>query len=127
MRVHAASPKPELEKIEGFISAERFQSLSDPDKILSLSFFENETAVARWRTLPVRRGAQSQGRGGVFRDCCLRVAAVIRDCGMTDRQQELKDSRAANSQRKTPPRVGAAFPKTDMVQGFRNPDLRISS
>jgi len=97
MRVHAASLKPALEEIEGFISVERFQSLSDPDKILSLSFFENETAVARWRTLPVRRGAQSQGRGGVFQDYRLRVAAVIRDCGMTGRQQELKDSRAANS------------------------------
>lgn len=90
----AAKLKPVLEKIEGFISVERFQSLTDPDKLLSLSFFEDEAAVERWRNLQTHRNAQSKGRSGIFNDYRLRVAGVIRDYGMFERDQAPGDSRA---------------------------------
>lgn len=83
----AAALRPELESVEGFISVERFQSLTNPGKLLSLSFFESEESVARWRARAAHRAAQRQGRGGVFRDYRLRVAEVIRDYGLTDRAQ----------------------------------------
>jgi len=89
----AAGLRPLLEQVEGFISIERFESLSEPGKILSLSVFRDEAAVARWRQLEQHRFAQARGRGGVFRDYRLRVAAVIRDYGMTERIQAPKDSR----------------------------------
>jgi heme-degrading monooxygenase HmoA len=92
----AAAMRPLLEEVEGFISVERFQSLSDPEKLLSLSLFEDEAAVQRWRELSAHRGAQTKGRGGVFADYRLRVTHVIRDYGMTDRDQAPKDSRAAH-------------------------------
>ncbi len=81
----AAEMRPMLDDVEGFISVERFQSLTDPRKILSLSFFEDEAAVARWRTLSAHRGAQKKGRSGVFDDYRLRIASVIRDYGMFNR------------------------------------------
>lgn len=93
----AAQMRPMLNQIEGFISVERFQSLTDPKKILSLSFFEDEAAVARWRTLIQHRGAQAQGRAGIFADYHLRIASVIRDYGMFDRDQAPKDSKAVHS------------------------------
>lgn len=83
----AAELRPMLDQVEGFISVERFQSLSNSGKLLSLSFFEDEAAVARWRTLEAHRGAQTEGRGGVFDDYRLRVAHVVRDYGMFDRAQ----------------------------------------
>ena len=83
----AADLRPVLEEIEGFISVERFQSLSDPEKLLSLSFFEDEAAVLRWREMTTHRQAQGKGRGGVFADYRLRVAHVIRDYGMFEREQ----------------------------------------
>ncbi|WP_420549315.1 antibiotic biosynthesis monooxygenase family protein [Curvivirga sp.] len=83
----AAILKEELVKVEGFISVERFQSLTNPDKILSLSFFENETAVKKWRELKSHRAAQQSGRNGIFEDYRLRVASVIRDYGMEDRDE----------------------------------------
>ena len=83
----AASLKSELEHIEGFISVERFQSLANESKYLSLSFFENEEAVKRWRTLAMHRKAQAKGRHELFQDYRLRVAAVMRDYGMTERDQ----------------------------------------
>ena len=83
----AASLKSELEQIEGFISVERFQSLANEAKYLSLSFFENEEAVKRWRTLAKHRKAQAKGRHELFQDYRLRVAAVMRDYGMTERDQ----------------------------------------
>lgn len=83
----AAALRPQLEQIEGFISVERFQSLSDPAKLLSLSFFTDEAAVKRWREVTHHQAAQSAGRGGVFDDYRLRVADVLRDYGMTDRVQ----------------------------------------
>ena len=89
----AAELKPLLEKIDGFISVERFQSLSDPEKLLSLSFFENEQAVQQWRTLFKHRTAQSAGRAGVFANYRLRVASVIRDYGLHEREQAPNDSK----------------------------------
>ena len=93
----AAEMRPLLDDIEGFISVERFQSLADPRKILSLSFFEDEEAIARWRNLNAHRGAQTKGRGGVFDGYRLRIASVIRDYGMLDRAQAPKDSKKAHS------------------------------
>lgn len=92
----AAAIRPALEQVDGFISVERFQSLTDPDKVLSLSFFRDEEAVRRWRTLEAHRGAQARGRGGVFASYRLRVASVIRDYGMDDRDQAPVDSRAVH-------------------------------
>ncbi len=92
----AASLKPELEQIDGFLSIERFESLVDETKLLSLSFWRDEQAVQAWRNVEHHRQAQAAGRGGVLRDYRLRVAGVIRDYGMTERAQAPKDSRAAN-------------------------------
>ena len=83
----AARLKPELEKIDGFISVERFESLTTPGKFVSLSFWRDEEAVARWREVESHRGAQSRGRGGIFADYRLRVASVMRDYGMRERAQ----------------------------------------
>lgn len=94
----AAEMRPMLDEIEGFISVERFQSLTDPRKILSLSFFEDEDAIARWRNLSAHRGAQAKGRGGVFNDYRLRIASVIRDYGMFDRAQAPSDSRNVHAE-----------------------------
>ena len=93
----AAEMRPMLDEIDGFISVERFQSLADPRKILSLSFFEDEDAIARWRNLNAHRGAQAKGRSGVFDDYRLRIASVIRDYGMFDRAQAPSDSQKAHS------------------------------
>ncbi|MBI3047583.1 MAG: antibiotic biosynthesis monooxygenase [Acidobacteria bacterium] len=92
----AASLRPLLEQIDGFISIERFESLNEPGKILSLSFFRDEEAVAKWRALEAHRAAQAKGRGGIFRDYRLRVAGIIRDYGMIDRRQAPADSRAVH-------------------------------
>lgn len=88
----AASLRPKLDAIDGFISIERFQSLNDPNKILSLSFFENEDAIAEWRGLQLHRKAQAVGRLEVFADYRLRVVNIIRDYGLTDRDQAPADS-----------------------------------
>jgi heme-degrading monooxygenase HmoA len=87
----AAKLRPELEKIDGFISVERFQSLTDPSKILSLSFFEDEAAVTSWRSARNHRRAQAEGRGGIFVNYRLRVAGIIRDYGMSERDQTPAD------------------------------------
>lgn len=92
----AASLRAELERIDGFLSIERFQSLTDQDKLLSLSFWRDEAAVATWRNLEHHRAAQKAGRGGVFRDYRLRVAHVLRDYGMTERAEAPADSRQTN-------------------------------
>lgn len=92
----AAALRPELEAIDGFISIERFASLARPERILSLSFWRDEEAVKRWRTLPEHRAAQAAGRAGIFRDYRLRVAAVVRDYGMHDRAQAPADARAVH-------------------------------
>lgn len=89
----AASLRPELEKIKGFISIERFQSLNNPNKILSLSFYEDETALDEWRNLHVHRNAQGKGRGELFEDYRIRIVSVVRDYGMFERDEAPKDSR----------------------------------
>src|SRR5215213_5794388 len=90
----AAELRPILETIDGFISVERFESLTEKGKILSLSFFRDEEAVAAWRNVSQHRKTQAKGRGGIFNDYRLRIAAVIRNYGMTDRAEAPKDSRA---------------------------------
>jgi len=83
----AAALRAELEAIDGFISIERFESLSRPGRLLSLSFWRDEEAVRRWRTQSAHREAQARGRQGMFRDYRLRVAEVVRDYGLHDREQ----------------------------------------
>ncbi|MEP1587411.1 MAG: antibiotic biosynthesis monooxygenase [Tateyamaria sp.] len=90
----AASIKHHLADIPGFISVERFESLMEPGKLLSLSFWENEEALAQWRNLPDHRAVQGAGRDIHFDDYRLRVAGVIRDYGMTQREEAPADSRA---------------------------------
>ena len=89
----AAALKSDLEHIPGFISVERFQSLADPGKLLSLSFFRDEDAVRAWRNLPGHRSAQAKGRRGIFADYRLRVANVLRDYGKNARDEAPRDSR----------------------------------
>jgi heme-degrading monooxygenase HmoA len=84
---HAAALKPLLEQVDGFISVERFQSLADPGKLLSLSFWRDEAAVRAWREMERHREAHAAGRGGLFADYRLRVAQVVRDYGLDDREQ----------------------------------------
>lgn len=79
--------RPLLEQIDGFISVERFQSLSTPQKLLSLSFWESEQAVRAWREQEEHRQAQQQGRDGWFADYRLRVVSVLRDYGLHDRKE----------------------------------------
>ncbi|HEY4784996.1 MAG TPA: alpha/beta fold hydrolase [Bacteroidales bacterium] len=85
--------KPELEKLKGFISIERFQSIYHPEKILSLSFWESEEAIQEWRNLEKHRSAQSKGREYIFKDYHLRIAQVVRDYGMFDRKEAPADSK----------------------------------
>ena len=89
----AAALKPDLEKIDGFVSIERFQSLAAPGKFVSISFWRDEEAIRAWRELERHRSAQAEGRGGVFADYRLRVASVVRDYGMNDRTEAPHDSR----------------------------------
>ncbi len=88
----AALLKPELEEIYGFISIERFQSMSDPDKILSLSFWQDEKAITVWRNSLNHRDAQAKGRHKIFKDYRLRVAEVVRNYGAFDREEAPADS-----------------------------------
>lgn len=90
----AADLRPMLETIDGFLSVERFESLTRPGKLLSLSFFRDEAAVSAWRRQASHREAQAAGRGGIFRDYRLRVAWVMRDYGLEERTQAPADSRA---------------------------------
>lgn len=89
----AAELRPLLDAIDGFISIERFQSLNHEGRILSLSFWRDEAAVAQWRNVEAHRAAQSQGRTRVFRDYRLRVAHVVRDYGMHERGEAPADAR----------------------------------
>ena len=90
----AASLRADLNCIDGFISVERFQSLTDPNKLLSLSFWRDEEAVKEWRTHSKHRESQAQGRAGLFANYQLRIAAVARDYGISDRVEAPNDSRA---------------------------------
>ena len=93
----ASELKPLLEQVDGFLSVERFQSLSQPNKLLSLSFFRDEAAVLKWRQLAEHRAAQSKGRQGIFANYRLRVAEVLRDYGLQDREEAPADSRASHA------------------------------
>jgi len=88
----AGELRPLLDEIDGFISIERFRSLSDPNKLVSLSFWRDEEAVAQWRNTGEHRAAQAAGRGGVLADYRLRIGAIVRDYGMDARE----DSRPVN-------------------------------
>lgn len=92
----AAGLAPILSTMDGFISIERFQSLSQPGKILSLSFWRDEEAVKQWRNAEEHRTAQAQGRVGIFADYRLRIAAVVRDYGLNEREQAPTDSRSVH-------------------------------
>lgn len=92
----AARLRPLLEHIDGFVSIERFESLTTPGKILSLSFWRDEEAVRLWRTTQEHREGQRAGRQSIFADYRLRVAQVVRDYGMNDRAQAPQDSLAAH-------------------------------
>lgn len=93
----AAELRKELETIEGFVSIERFESLTQKGKVLSLSFWRDEEAVRQWRNLSSHRAAQSAGRAGIFADYRLRVASVVRDYGMNRREEVPADSRAVHA------------------------------
>ena len=83
-----------LDDIDGFISIERFRSLTDPARLLSLSFWRDEAAVKAWRNTEEHRAAQSLGRHAVFDAYRLRIASVVRDYGLNDRDEAPEDSRA---------------------------------
>ncbi|WP_265428710.1 antibiotic biosynthesis monooxygenase family protein [Chryseobacterium sp. YIM B08800] len=83
----AAALKKELKNIEGFISIERFQSLSDDQKILSLSFWENENAISEWRNFEQHKSAQQKGRSSIFNDYKIRVGNIVRNYGFYDRKE----------------------------------------
>ncbi|MGZ3584003.1 MAG: antibiotic biosynthesis monooxygenase family protein [Ktedonobacterales bacterium] len=89
----AAHLRPLLDSIDGFISIERFESLYEPGKVLSLSFWRDEQAVEAWRQRGEHREAQARGRADIFKDYRIRVAGVIRDYGKFDREQAPYDSR----------------------------------
>jgi len=88
--------KPELDKADGFISLERFESITTPGKFVSLQFWKDEQSVAKWRQLQKHREAQKKGRGGIFASYRLRIAGVIRDYTMDERKQAPADSVAAH-------------------------------
>jgi heme-degrading monooxygenase HmoA len=93
----AAALRPMLDEVPGFISIERFESLARPGKLLSLSFWRDEEAVKKWRNLDAHRAIQVAGRERIFVDYRLRVAAVLRDYGMTQREEAPEDSRLAHT------------------------------
>ena len=92
----AAELKEELLKMDGFISIERFQSLTDPGKLLSLQFWRDDACLTAWRNLEAHRAAQSAGRSTMFKDYRLRIAEVTRDYGLKERAEAPNDSRAAH-------------------------------
>lgn len=94
----AAALHAELQKMPGFISVERFESITEPGKFLSLSIWDSDEAIARWRRHARHREAQAAGRAGIFAKYRLRVAAVVRDYGMSERAQAPADSLAAHDQ-----------------------------
>ena len=92
----AGALRPLLDGIDGFISIERFQSLADPGKLVSLSFWRDEAAVVQWRNTAEHRAAQKAGRDSILRGYRLRIASVVRDYGMMERAEAPRDSRAVN-------------------------------
>jgi heme-degrading monooxygenase HmoA len=96
----AGELKSDLQRIDGFISVERFESVTQKGKFVSLSFWRDEAAVREWRRLESHRGAQARGRGGIFADYRLRVASVMRDYGLRERDEAPADSREAHDTRR---------------------------
>ncbi len=92
----AAELKDDLLKMEGFLSIERFESLTEPGKLLSLQFWRDESCLAAWRNLEAHRAAQGAGRRTMFREYRLRIAEVVRDYGLDDRNEAPADSRQAH-------------------------------
>ena len=88
----AAEMRSLVDQIEGFISVERFQSITNPNKLLSISFFENEAAVDEWRNLSAHRKMQSKGRKELFDDYDIKVVQVLRNYSMLDRKEAPTDS-----------------------------------
>jgi heme-degrading monooxygenase HmoA len=95
----AAELRPRLDQIDGFISVERFESITEPGKMLSVSFFRDEAAVKEWRNTEEHRAAQMRGRSDVFSDYRLRIADVSRDYGMHERAQAPQDSRTRHPEK----------------------------
>ena len=95
----ASQLRPLLDEIDGFISIERFESLTEKGKLLSLSFWRDEAAIAAWRNVEAHRRAQAAGRAGIFRSYRLRIAEVVRDYGVDDRAQAPADSKAIHQGR----------------------------
>ncbi|HZH11528.1 MAG TPA: antibiotic biosynthesis monooxygenase [Microvirga sp.] len=83
----AAALRAEVEKIEGFISVERFESLYEEGKLLSLQFWRDEKSIRQWRNHLQHRQAQALGKSEMFTDYRLRIAEVVRDYGPKDRVQ----------------------------------------
>jgi heme-degrading monooxygenase HmoA len=94
----AATLRPLLAQMDGFISIERFESLTQPGKLLSLSFWRDDEAVRQWRNVAEHRRIQHAGRQSIFADYRLRVASVLRDYGMNERAEAPEDSREAHGQ-----------------------------
>ncbi|MCX2679572.1 antibiotic biosynthesis monooxygenase [Galbibacter sp. EGI 63066] len=92
----ASKLKNELSKVDGFISIERFQSVSVPDKLLSLSVWRDEEAVKKWRNIEMHRQAQSKGRQSIFKDYRIRIGSVVRDYGLLNRKESPKDSKVTH-------------------------------
>jgi heme-degrading monooxygenase HmoA len=92
----AAELKPRLEEVDGFISVERFESLTEKGKLLSISTWRDDAAVRAWRNVAEHRVAQAKGRASVFAGYRLRVASVLRDYSMDQRAEAPSDSRAVH-------------------------------
>jgi heme-degrading monooxygenase HmoA len=90
----AAALMPLVQKMDGFISVERFQSVADANKMVAISFWRDEAAVSAWRNVIEHRRVQAGSRSTVFDDYRLRIAAVIRDYTSRDRREAPEDSRA---------------------------------
>lgn len=87
---------PELEKAEGFVSLERYESITAPGKYVSLQFWKDEASVRKWRNAQLHREAQKKGRGGIFASYRLRIAGVVRDYTLEARAQAPADSVAVH-------------------------------
>jgi heme-degrading monooxygenase HmoA len=81
----AAELREHLKQVDGFLSIERFASLSEEGKLCSLSFWKDEASIRQWRKFELHR--QEKGKAGIFADFRIRVAEVVRDYGMRDRQE----------------------------------------
>lgn len=83
----------EVKKFDGFISIERFESINNKGKFVSLSFWRDEEAVKNWRNMQQHREAQKKGRKSIFASYRLRIASVSRDYEMDKRAQAPQDSK----------------------------------